>query len=79
MVKQKTFVEKNRLTASLAGFSRVAGFPNCLFSLPQFPVLSDPDHVAYKAFGVGKSMLGLTDARTTFVVDGKGVVRYSNL
>ncbi|KIM66812.1 hypothetical protein SCLCIDRAFT_1210866 [Scleroderma citrinum Foug A] len=40
-----------------------------------FPVLSDPEHVAYKAFSVGKSMFGLTDARTTFIIDGKGVVR----
>lgn len=46
---------------------------------PQFPVLSDPEHVAYKAFSVGKSMFGLTDARTTFIIDGKGVVRYSTL
>ncbi|KAJ3775503.1 thioredoxin-like protein [Lentinula raphanica] len=43
-----------------------------------YPVLSDSDkeHKAQKAYGVGKGMMGLTDyARTTFIIDGKGVVR----
>ncbi|KAI6123499.1 thioredoxin-like protein [Pisolithus croceorrhizus] len=40
-----------------------------------FPVLSDQDHVAHKAFQVGRGMFGLTDARTTFVIDNGGIVR----
>ncbi|KAL4073100.1 thioredoxin-like protein [Scleroderma yunnanense] len=40
-----------------------------------FPVLSDQDHVAYRAFNVGKCMFGLTGARMTFVIDGNGVIR----
>ncbi|KAG6332998.1 hypothetical protein ID866_6089 [Astraeus odoratus] len=40
-----------------------------------FPVLSDQDYVAHKAFQVGKGMFGLMDARTTFVIDSKGIVR----
>ncbi|KAG2145874.1 thioredoxin-like protein [Suillus clintonianus] len=42
-----------------------------------YPVLSDEKHVAYKAFHVGKSFLGLTDARTTFVIDNDGIIRDS--
>jgi peroxiredoxin len=41
----------------------------------QYPVLSDTAHVAHKAYQVGKGMLGLTDARTTFVIDRKGIVK----
>ncbi|KAF8843227.1 peroxiredoxin Q [Paxillus ammoniavirescens] len=40
-----------------------------------YPVLSDTAHVAHKAYQVGKGMLGLTDARTTFVLDRKGIVK----
>ncbi|KIK18337.1 hypothetical protein PISMIDRAFT_684211 [Pisolithus microcarpus 441] len=40
-----------------------------------FPVLSDQDRAAHNAFQVGRGMFGLTDARTTFVIDGGGIVR----
>ncbi|KAH7884975.1 thioredoxin-like protein [Phlebopus sp. FC_14] len=40
-----------------------------------YPVLSDTDHVASKAYSVGRGLFGLTDARTTFVIDKDGVVR----
>ncbi|KDR82771.1 hypothetical protein GALMADRAFT_238291 [Galerina marginata CBS 339.88] len=53
--KQKTFVEKQKLT---------------------YPVLSDIDRETFKAYGIGKGMMGLVPvARVTFVVDKKGVVR----
>ncbi|KAG1743321.1 thioredoxin-like protein [Suillus paluster] len=42
-----------------------------------YPVLSDEKHVAYGAFQVGKSFLGFTDARTTFVIDRDGIIRDS--
>jgi peroxiredoxin Q/BCP len=40
-----------------------------------FVVLSDSAGDARKAYEVGKGLLGLVDARVTFVIDGKGVVR----
>ncbi|KAF9221492.1 AhpC-TSA-domain-containing protein [Gyrodon lividus] len=40
-----------------------------------YPVLSDTAHVAHKTYHVGKGLLGLTDARTTFVIDQRGIVR----
>ncbi|EGN97994.1 hypothetical protein SERLA73DRAFT_182807 [Serpula lacrymans var. lacrymans S7.3] len=40
-----------------------------------FPVLSDEKREAHKAYHIGRGMLGLTDARTTFVIDKNGVVR----
>ncbi|KIK69577.1 hypothetical protein GYMLUDRAFT_66875 [Collybiopsis luxurians FD-317 M1] len=41
-----------------------------------YPVLSDEKLEARNAYKVGKGMLGMTDyARTTFIIDGKGVVR----
>ncbi|KAF5389254.1 hypothetical protein D9757_003514 [Collybiopsis confluens] len=41
-----------------------------------YPVLSDEKFEARDAFKVGKGMFGLADyARTTFIIDGKGVVR----
>jgi peroxiredoxin Q/BCP len=43
--------------------------------MTQYPILSDTDHAAHKAYHIGRAMLGLTDARITFVIDGKGVVR----
>jgi len=53
--KQKTFVEKQKLT---------------------YPVLSDVDKSTFKAYGIGKGMLGFTPvARVTFIVDKKGIVR----
>ncbi len=45
-----------------------------------FPLLSDPDHEALEAYGVwqekslyGRKFMGIV--RTTFVIDGKGVIR----
>ncbi|KIO05974.1 hypothetical protein M404DRAFT_999199 [Pisolithus tinctorius Marx 270] len=40
-----------------------------------FPVLSDQDHIAHNTFQVGRGLLGLTDARTTFVIDSGGIIR----
>lgn len=43
----------------------------------QYPVLSDTKGEAQKAYGVGKGLFGLSDvARVTFIIDGKGQVRY---
>ncbi|CAK5275366.1 unnamed protein product [Mycena citricolor] len=53
--KQKTFVEKNKLT---------------------YPVLSDSEGTAAKAYGIGKGLFGLADvARTTIIIDAKGIIR----
>ncbi|KAK1230348.1 hypothetical protein PQX77_006558 [Marasmius sp. AFHP31] len=40
-----------------------------------YPILSDKEGQARKSYNVGRGMLGLTDARVTFVIDEKGVVR----
>ncbi|KAF8558320.1 AhpC-TSA-domain-containing protein [Imleria badia] len=40
-----------------------------------YPVLSDTDQAAHKAYQIGRGMLGLTDARITFVVDRNGIVK----
>jgi thioredoxin-dependent peroxiredoxin len=41
-----------------------------------YPVLSDEKNEGRTAYKVGKGMLGLADyARTTFIIDGNGVVR----
>lgn len=40
-----------------------------------FPLLSDPEGTARRAFGTGRT-LGLLDARVTYVVDPEGVVRH---
>ncbi|KAH7913338.1 thioredoxin-like protein [Hygrophoropsis aurantiaca] len=40
-----------------------------------FPVLSDEKREAHKAYQIGRGILGLTDARTTFFIDSRGVVR----
>ncbi|KIP05373.1 hypothetical protein PHLGIDRAFT_108358 [Phlebiopsis gigantea 11061_1 CR5-6] len=42
-----------------------------------YPVLSDAKGEARKAYQIGKGMLGLTEARTTVVIDSKGIVRDS--
>ncbi|KAF7299107.1 Peroxiredoxin Q [Mycena indigotica] len=43
-----------------------------------YPVLSDTNGEATKAYNVGKGLFGLAEvARVTFIVDGKGVVRDS--
>jgi peroxiredoxin Q/BCP len=42
----------------------------------QYPVLSDVDKEAFKAYGIGKGMMGMTAvARVTFIIDKKGIVR----
>ncbi|KAI0699127.1 peroxiredoxin Q [Cytidiella melzeri] len=40
-----------------------------------YPVLSDSKGEARKAYKVGKGLLGLADARVTFIIDSKGIVR----
>ncbi|KAN0087697.1 Thioredoxin-like fold [Tylopilus felleus] len=40
-----------------------------------YPILSDTDQVAHKAFQIGRGMFGLTDARITFVIDRHGIVK----
>ncbi|KAH9936267.1 peroxiredoxin Q [Fomitopsis serialis] len=40
-----------------------------------YPVLSDANGEARKAYHVGKGLMGLTDARVTFFIDSKGIVR----
>jgi len=41
-----------------------------------FTLLSDPGGAAARAFGVGKSFLGLLPGRVTFVFDRNGVVQH---
>jgi hypothetical protein len=42
----------------------------------QFPVLSDAEGVAARAYDIGRGFFGLTAlARVTFVVDKKGIIR----
>jgi len=41
-----------------------------------YPVLSDVDKETFKAYGIGKGIMGLVAvARVTFIVDKKGIVR----
>ncbi|KZS93292.1 peroxiredoxin Q [Sistotremastrum niveocremeum HHB9708] len=40
-----------------------------------YPVLSDASGEARKAYSVGKGLMGLTEARVTFFIDSKGIVR----
>ena len=40
-----------------------------------FPLLSDPDGLVRRAYGV-KPSLGLIPGRTTFVIDKQGIIRY---
>jgi len=41
-----------------------------------YPVLSDIDGEAVKAYGIGKGMMGISAiARVTVVIDKKGIVR----
>ncbi|KJA16916.1 hypothetical protein HYPSUDRAFT_46821 [Hypholoma sublateritium FD-334 SS-4] len=41
-----------------------------------YPVLSDTSKETFKAYGIGKGVLGLVPvARVTFVIDKKGIVR----
>lgn len=53
--------------ASHRAFAERHGFP--------FPLLSDPDGEARKAYGVPKT-LGLLPGRVTFVIDKGGIVRH---
>lgn len=72
VAKQKAFVEKQKLTVSCRAHAYQLAFDTTYY---QYPVLSDEKGEAHKAFGVGKSLFGLSDGRVTFVVDGKGIVR----
>jgi len=40
-----------------------------------YPVLSDVNGEARKAYQVGKALWGFSEARITFVIDGNGIVR----
>lgn len=42
----------------------------------KYPVLSDVAGEARKAYGVGKGLLGLVNARVTFVIGADGIVQY---
>jgi peroxiredoxin len=42
---------------------------------PQYPVLSDEEHVARNAFHVRRAFFGLSKSRTTFVIDQDGIIR----
>jgi len=42
-----------------------------------YPVLSDENHVAHKAFQVDKSLFGFIETRTTFVIDKDDIIRDS--
>ena len=42
----------------------------------QYPILSDAKGEARKTYHVGKGLFGLVDARVTFLIDDKGIVRY---
>lgn len=41
----------------------------------QYPVLSDSSGEFRERYGVGKGIFGLVDARVTYFIDSKGVVR----
>lgn len=71
--EQDTFVKNQKLTVSLPNAQRptVGSDPRG----PQYPVLSDSSGEFRKLYGVGKGILGLVDARVTYFVDSKGVVR----
>ncbi|ESK94990.1 alkyl hydroperoxide reductase thiol specific antioxidant mal allergen [Moniliophthora roreri MCA 2997] len=40
-----------------------------------YPILSDEKGEARKAYHVGRGLMGLTDARVTFIIDSKGIIR----
>jgi len=49
----------------------------CCFE--QYPVLSDINKETFKAYGIGRGILGLVSvARVTFIVDKKGIIRLAN-
>ncbi|GFZ51381.1 hypothetical protein JCM24511_09143 [Saitozyma sp. JCM 24511] len=41
----------------------------------KYPILSDADGAARKAYGVGKAFFGMAEGRETFFIDAKGIVR----
>lgn len=45
----------------------------------QYPVLSDSAGEFRKLYGVGKGLLGLTEARVTYFIDAKGAVRWEEM
>jgi peroxiredoxin Q/BCP len=47
-----------------------------LIVICQYPVLSDVNKEAVKAYGIGKGMLGFVSvARVTVIVDKRGIIR----
>jgi len=71
--EQDTFVKNQKLTVSSPSMQRPATSSNPRD--PQYPVLSDSSGEFRKLYGVGKGLLGLVNARVTYFVDSKGVVR----
>ncbi|KAF7978508.1 hypothetical protein HWV62_45669 [Athelia sp. TMB] len=67
--RQRAFVEKQKISVSLRAMWKVL-----IVKQLQYPLLSDVDGEARKAYGVGKHMLG-PSTRTTFVIDKTGKVR----
>jgi peroxiredoxin Q/BCP len=41
----------------------------------KYPILSDQDGAARKAYAVGKAFFGMAEGRETFFIDAKGIVR----
>jgi thioredoxin-dependent peroxiredoxin len=72
--KQKLFVEREKLTVS--GILGLGLADESCVPRPQYPVLSDVEGKALKAYKVGRGMLGMINvARITFIIDKKGIVR----
>ena len=70
---QKAFVEKEKLTVRSFRYTLEIHWQAIHY---QYPVLSDVDKETFKAYGIGKGMMGLTAvARVTFIIDKKGIVR----
>jgi len=66
------------LDADVVGISRDDGRAHTAFAARhglQFPLLSDPEGTARRAFGV-KPTMGLLPGRATYVIDKSGVVRH---
>ena len=65
--------------AEVIGISGDTVNSHALFSLSRrlpFILLSDPKNKVRKAYGVGKSWLGLMPGRETFIIDKKGILRF---
>jgi len=69
--KQKQFVEQHKLPVRLT----FDGGCRIVLSLVQYPVLSDSNGEARKAYHVGKGLLGLVEGRVTFIIDKSGMLR----